>query len=405
MKNKSYLLSIFILVGILVGFRNAKAADLPDYFICSYWEDTNNDGLLDANEFVNVTNTFNADEDTIITFVGYYYDSKGKEIGLKIYQPDGTLYSDKTAEVEFEPTHVHRWWYVPSTLVSAGGAGDWKAEWYLDGELVHTETFTLTDILNEFSSIFNDLSASEGLDFFACDSYSDTNGDGYMDRDEYFGIKDTFTVEDDSTITVVSYWHNSYGKIINIKIYDPNGYVWYDDTGTVEDSTTYIYRWWFNTKTMASEGELGNWTVKWYLNDIYANSITVNIDKKYASTALIPQFVVCKYWSDLNKDGLISEDMSEFIGIKNSFQVGKDTEVTFISHWVGKKGMVRKIVIYDPDDAVWITDTLTIKSNDTYWHPGYYTKSMYNSGGAGKWTVKWYLNDVFVESKDFTIVK
>ncbi len=402
MNNKLYLLLILILVGILVGFRNAKALDLPDYFICSYWEDTNNDGLLDANEFVNVTDEFNADEDTIITFVGYYYNQKGKEIGLKIYEPDGTLYSNKTAEVEYEPTHVHRWWFDPSTLIEAGSAGDWKAEWYLDDELVHAENFILTDYLSESSSSSTE---ETGPDFFACNYWEDKNADDYMSRDEYIGIKDTFTVEDDSLITFVSYWNNSYGKNINIKIYDPNGYVWDNDTATVEDSTTYIYRWWFNVKTLASEGGLGNWTTKWYLNDEYTNSITVNINKKYESTQLVPQFVICKYWLDLNKDGYITEDHSEFIGIKNAFQVGQDTEIAFISHWIGKKGMMRKIVISAPDGSAWLTDTLTLKSDNTYWHPGYYTKSMYNYGGAGKWTVKWYLNDVFVESKNFTIIK
>jgi hypothetical protein len=118
MKNKLYLLLILVSVGVLIGFRNARAADLPDYFICSYWEDTNKDGLLSSDEFVNVTNEFNADEDTIITFVGYYYDAKGKAIGLKIYDPDGTLIRDKTAEVEYEPTHVQRWWFDPSTLMA-----------------------------------------------------------------------------------------------------------------------------------------------------------------------------------------------------------------------------------------------------------------------------------------------
>jgi hypothetical protein len=272
----------------------------------------------------------------------------------------------------------------------------------LDGELVHTEYFNLTD-----NSSDNSTSSSEatGSDFFACNYWEDKNADGLMSRDEYIGIKDTFTVEDDSLITFVSYWNDSYGKNINIKIYDPNGYVWDNDTATVEDSTTYIYRWWFNVKTLASEGGTGNWTIKWYLNDIYANSIIVNIDKKYESTQLIPQFIICNYWKDLNKDGYIAEDLSEFINIKNTFQVGIDTEIGFISHWVGKKGMVRKIVIYDPNNTVQVSDTLTLKSDDSYWHPGYYTKSLYNSGGAGIWTVKWYLNDTFIISKDFTIIK
>lgn len=405
MNNKLYLLLILILAGILVGFRNARAVDLPDYFICKYWQDTNNDGLLDADEFVGVKDTFDATDDSLITFVGYYYNQKGNEVALKIYDPDDNLYSEDSAVAEYGPTHVQRWWFTPSTMVENGGTGDWTANWYLSGNLEHTQTFTLTDWLGDFSSIFDeDSTQSEQRDFFACDSWVDKDGDGLMARDEYVGVKDTFYIEEDTVVTFISYWHNDSSKYVTIKLYDPNGNFWTSDSGAIELSE-YIYRWPFYTRTMASEGGLGEWTVKYYLNGDYANSMTVYIDKEYSSTTLTPQFFLCNYWKDLNSDGYIESDMSEFIGIKNTFTVGQDTEITFMSHWVGKKGMLRKMVIYSPDGNAWETDTLTIKSDDSYWHPGYYVKSMYNEKGTGVWSVRWYLNDEFVTSKDFTIVK
>lgn len=405
MKNKIYMLLVLILMGILVRFSYGTD-ERPDFFICQYWEDKNSDGLLDNDEFIGIKDTFDATDDTIITFVGYFYNQKGNEIALKIYDPDDNLYSEDSTVVEYEPTHVHRWWFRPSTMVENGGTGDWSAYWYLSGELVHSQTFTLTDWLGDFTDIFSeDTTKSEQHDFFACDSWVDKNGDSLMGRDEYIGIKDTFYVEEDSMVTFISYWHNDKDKYVTIKLYDPQGNFWTSDSGEIL-LDEYVYRWPFYVRTMASEGGLGDWTAKYYLNgDYYANSMTVNINKKYSSTTLTPQFFTCNYWSDLNKDGYIAPDMSEFIGIKNTFTVGQDSEIAFISHWVGKKGMLRKMVIYSPDNNVWETDTLTLKSDDAYWHPGYFISSMYNKGGTGVWTVRWYLNDTFIMSKDFTIVK
>ena len=392
MKNKIYLLLVLTFLGILVRFSYGTD-ERPDFFICNYWEDKNGDGILNDDEYVGIKSDFNTANDTIITFVSYFYDSKGKEIDLKIYDPDDALYADDSAVVEYEPTHVHRWWFNPSNMVEEGGAGDWSAEWYLDGELVHTEYFTISEL------------TTTKPDFFACNYWEDKNDDGYMGREEFVGIKNTFSVEDDTSITCVSYWHNSKGKIITIKIFDPKGYIWSDDTTTVEEDETYIYYWNFNTLSMASEGGLGNWTVKWYLDDEFTNSIIINFYKKYETTKLMPQFFTCNYWKDLDNNGYIAENLSEFIGIKNTFKVEKDTEISFISHWLNKQGMIRKIVITAPDGTIWKSDTLRLKSDEVYWHPAYHIESMYNKGGAGTWTVKWYLNDVFIESKDFTIIK
>jgi hypothetical protein len=405
MKNKIYLLLVLILLGVFVKLSYGQTDERPDYFICQYWEDKNGDGILDNDEFIGIKDTFDATNDSLITFVGYYYNEKGSEIAIKIYDPDDNLYSEDSAVVEYEPTHVHRWWFHPSTLVEDAGTGDWTAYWYLSGNLVHTETFTLTDWLGDFSDLLSeDSSKTEQRDFFACNYWEDKNGDTLMGRDEYVGVKDTFSVEDDSVIAFVSYWHSAKGKNAIIKLYDPQGYFWISDSGKIM-TDEYVFQWPYYVMTMAEEGGLGNWTAKWYLDGNYANEITINIYKKFQSTYLKPQFFTCKYWSDLNKDGYIASDNSEFIGIKDTFQVDKDSTIAFVSHWFNKTDMVAKIEIYTPADSEWKTKNSTLTSDNRYWFPSYYTKSMYDAGGTGVWTVKWYLNDEFITSKDFTIVK
>jgi hypothetical protein len=406
MKHILYFVLAVLLLGVLPKHVNA-VEELPDFFICNYWEDSNGDGLLDDDEYVGVKTTFDTDTDSIITFVGYFYNQKGKEIGLKLYEPDGTLYSDRTSTAEYEPTHVHRWWYHVSTLADEA-AGDWTAKWYLEGELQATKTFTIIKSDDDYSWVDDWLDylsedENEEPDFFTCNQWVDKNGDGLLDRDEYVGIKKTFYVETDTTITFVSYWRDQKDSKIEIKIFDPTNEIWYDDTSTVEFEPTHVHRWWFDVKTMAQEGGVGDWVAKLYLNVTFHTSLTLRIDKLYSTTKLNPQFFTCLKWVDKNDDNKIASDYSEFVGIKDEFDSKKDTDIYFFSHWVMKKGRMRKMKIYSPKGDLWKTVSLILTSDDTYWHPSYTVSAIVKEGGKGNWKVVWYLDDKEVFEKTFTI--
>jgi hypothetical protein len=409
MKPIFFLVLAVLLLSILP--EHARAVDeLPDFFICNYWYDSNEDGYLDDDEYVGIKDAFSASTDSLITFVGYYYDAKDKNIGLKVYEPDGDLFSTKTTTAEFEPIHIHRWWWNVEDLASSD-TGEWIAKWYLEDELQATKTFRISGIatydkewLDDWLDYWDEYDDEEDEDdFFACNKWVDRNNDDLLDRDEYVGIKESFSVEKDTTITFVSYWRNQKDKPIEIRIFNPNGDIWYQDTATVEYEPTHIHRWWFKVKTMAAEGGLGDWTAKYYLDDAYHTSITVNISKLYESTKLNPQFFTALGWQDKNYDDLIASDYSEFIGIKDTFTVKKDTLIYFYSHWVMKKGMMRKLNIYSPKGELWKTTSSQLKSDDTYWHPSYLASSMIERGGKGNWKVIWYLNDEQVYTKTITL--
>lgn len=399
MKNIKLLLLALIAFGIIPEISYA----IPDFFICNYWYDANDDGYLDDDEYIGIKDSFATADNSLITFVGYYHNAKGKAIELRLYEPDGTLYSNRTAEVEYEPVHIHRWWYDVNNLANAA-TGRWTAYWYLDDIIQYTKTFTIIKSVSEnewYDDWFDDWSDYDENynDYFACNEWIDKNNDDLLSRDEYIGIKDSFSIEKDTTITFVSYWHNQKGKMIQIKIYDPQGEIWYSDTATVELDPTYIYRWWFNVKRMASEGGVGSWTVKYYLDGDYYSSTIVYITKLYTSTKLNPSFFTALGWNDKNYDNLIASDYSEFVGIKDTFNSKKDTLIYFYSHWIMKNGRMRKMNIYSPKGELWKTTSSQLKSDDTYWHPSHLTSAMIKDGGKGNWKVTWYLDNKQVYTK------
>jgi|GEM_PF-2641049 len=407
MKQTIYILLVTVFcIGVMPEVSYAQT-ELPDYFICNYWSDANVDGFLDDDEYVGIKDNFNTNTDSLITFVGYYYNQKGKTIGIKLYKPNGTVYSDKTSYAEYEPTHVHRWWWDVKDLADAD-TGRWTAKWYLDGVNKYTKTFQISKpviVYDEYDWLdwWDDYDDEDEDDFFACNKWVDKNNDDLLSRNEYVGIKDTFSIERDTTLTFVSYWRNQKGKLIEIKIYDPQSEIWYADTATVELDPTYIFRWWFNVKRMASEGGIGNWTAKYYLDGSYHASTTVNITKLYEATKLNPMFFTALGWIDKNYDDLIASDYSEFIGIKDTFNSKKDTLIYFYSHWVMKKGRMRKMNVYTPKGELWKTTSSQLKSDDTYWHPSYLTSSMIKDGGKGNWKVIWYLDDKPIYTKTVTL--
>jgi len=286
-KNRIYLLLTIVIFGVLTFFIQAKADELPDYFICNYWYDSNDDGYLDDDEYVGIKDAFSTVTDSLITFVGYFYDQKGKEIGLKLYQPNETVYSDRTAEAEYDPLHIQRWWYNVKNLANAD-TGRWIAKWYLEDVIQATKTFMISkpasdykineDWLDMFDEYLSDDENTE--DFFACNKWVDKNNDDLIDRDEFIGEKKSFNAEIDTTITFVSYWHNKKDSTIKIKIYSPDNELWFEDTATVEYEPIHIHRWPFNVMTMVSKGGLGNWDVRWYLNGEFMYSITIDINKE-----------------------------------------------------------------------------------------------------------------------------
>jgi len=292
MKYLSYMFVVIVVIfSMTPKYTNAQVSDevLPDFFICNQWVDKNNDSLIDDDEYIGIKNSFNPDTDSLITFVSYFYDSKGKEIRLKLYKPDGSVYRDKTAEVEYEPTHVHRWWFTAKNL-AAETTGIWTAKWYLDDLLQETKTFTINkptttnDLSDDDWDWFDDwwYDDEEEKDFFACNKWIDKDKDGVTERSEFIGMKNSFNVETDTLITFISYWNNKKDSVMKIEIVNPKYQVWQKNVVKIKTTPTYIHQSQFKVKTLASKGGYGTWTIKWYLNDKFVDLITVDIkEKKY----------------------------------------------------------------------------------------------------------------------------
>jgi len=111
-----------------------------------------------------------------------------------------------------------------------------------------------------------------------------------------------------------------------------------------------------------------------------------------ASTPITIESFVCNYWSDKNEDGIMNKD--EFIGIKNNYRVGDDDKIMFVCRFINsRKGAKYRIKIYTPAGNLWKNAEGTLK--DVSVHTIYdesTIRKLYDGGGSGQWSVKWFLN-------------
>lgn len=92
--------------------------------------------------FTGIKDDFYVNQDIAITFVSHWEGKKGLEAKLKIYEPDGDLYTVAAAKLKYDKTCWFGGYFV-KRLHEDGGTGRWIAKWYLKDNLVEKITFTI----------------------------------------------------------------------------------------------------------------------------------------------------------------------------------------------------------------------------------------------------------------------
>jgi hypothetical protein len=106
---------------------------LGDFFFASYWEDRNQDGEIQPEEWVGAGDTFHISER--VTCVGTVQGKAGSKLGFKLYSPDGLVVKEIQDQVG-EDLFVRRIAFEPKEIFKLGGAGKYAVEWYLNGNLI-----------------------------------------------------------------------------------------------------------------------------------------------------------------------------------------------------------------------------------------------------------------------------
>jgi len=111
--------------------------------------------------------------------------------------------------------------------------------------------------------------------------------------------------------------------------------------------------------------------------------------------------VVCNYWQDKNGDGAVDRD--EFIGVKDIFRAHEN--ITIMAYVNGKKGAELTTQILNGEGKLVGEYESILPYVDTYNHSSFAPGEIYNKGGVGEYTVKWYINDNLVGIKEFNLIK
>ncbi len=144
MRHKILLVILLVLVsGCATIFEKTSFQYGPDFFVCNYWIDRNQDRKVDIDEWEGVKDDFNEREH--ISFVGYFRQKIGTPISFKLFAPDGSLYREKFSK-QTAKTTIWCQEFEAEKLVSEKGCGIWKVEWYAAGEIVNITTIRILKV-------------------------------------------------------------------------------------------------------------------------------------------------------------------------------------------------------------------------------------------------------------------
>ena len=121
-----------------------------EFYVCNYWEDNNEDGLVSKSEMVGIKDRFRAHEK--ITLVAHTKEKKGYDLVAKVYNGKRKLIRKLSSPtnstfkiiISFDG-QISRIVFKPWQLHALGGVGDYTIEWYLNENRVGTNNFALID--------------------------------------------------------------------------------------------------------------------------------------------------------------------------------------------------------------------------------------------------------------------
>ncbi|MCM8763757.1 MAG: hypothetical protein NC830_00090 [Candidatus Omnitrophica bacterium] len=121
-------------------FQEAQTYYGPDFFVCNYWIDRNQNKKIEIEEWEGIKDFFLENEH--ISFVAYFRQKSGTPLSFRLFAPDGSLYREKFLK-QTAKTTIWCQEYEARDLINNKGTGMWKIEWYAGGQLVNITTIKI----------------------------------------------------------------------------------------------------------------------------------------------------------------------------------------------------------------------------------------------------------------------
>lgn len=114
--------------------------EVPDFFICNYWEDKNQDGVASHDEYIGINNQFRAHEK--ITVVARITGKRGGNLKRIVRNAANKIVFEDVKVIPYDNS-VLRISFEPRELYNLGGIGKYAVEWHLNNNLIATKSFDL----------------------------------------------------------------------------------------------------------------------------------------------------------------------------------------------------------------------------------------------------------------------
>lgn len=121
-------------------FQPRLQMQVPQFFTCNEWIDSNQDGCVELHELKGIKNHFRAHERVTIGYISF--NKKGAKDTLKIWNPQNTESGEISNIIAYQ-NNVRRYVFEPWEIYNTSGAGEYTYQWELNNNPVYRGTFMI----------------------------------------------------------------------------------------------------------------------------------------------------------------------------------------------------------------------------------------------------------------------
>jgi hypothetical protein len=250
--------SVFLALGLVLALMApalAQELTVVDHKIA---EDVQGDGTpLPAT-------TFLFDDDRAISWVRLDGELENQKLRWEFYDPKGHLYASEQQFVFY--SELHWAWITIDGTAASKIIGQWSVKFYIENKLQFEDKFTITTIgsppppddgggNNGGDNNNSGLTVSKHL------IAEDVEGDGTPSP------VSSFLFDDDRAISWVRLTGNFANQQLRWEFFDPNGHLYATEQHGVGNAQTHWV--WIIIKNTAAAKLIGQWTVKFYINNTF----------------------------------------------------------------------------------------------------------------------------------------
>ena len=111
-----------------------------EFFACNYWEDANQNGSAEVNEYVGIKNQFSANES--ITLIGIAHGQRESHLSIKVLNGTNKLVYSRNVILPFDNASSG-YKFDPWVLYNLSGDGRYTVAWYLNDFHVGSNEFEI----------------------------------------------------------------------------------------------------------------------------------------------------------------------------------------------------------------------------------------------------------------------